>query len=184
MPRGSEKIALLLVDFMNPLDFEGANRLAPRALRAARQAARLKQRARAKGIPCLYCNDNFGNWTSEFSALTQGLRGKGGVPGEIAEILKSQDGDLSILKPRHSAFYGTPLEFVLEDLRISRLILTGITADICVFATAQDAHIRKFKLWVPSDCVAALSAAYERMALAHMKRTMDADIRSSVRTAL
>jgi len=177
MQKRSAKSALLLVDFMNPLDFDRAPLLAPRALRAAKRAAELKQKARSKGIHCVYANDNFGNWTSEFSALVQELHSKGGVPRQIAEILKPANGDLSVLKPRHSAFYGTPLEFLLEDLGISRLIIAGLTADICVFATAQDAHIRKFKLWIPSDCVASFTAKFERTSLEHMARTLRANTR-------
>jgi nicotinamidase-related amidase len=84
-----------------------------------------------------------------------------------------------VLKPRHSAFYGTPLQFLLDELKVSRLILTGLSADICIVATAQDAYVRKFKLWVPADCVAADTEEHEAQALALMKRTMKADIRPS-----
>jgi nicotinamidase-related amidase len=181
MKKPSTKSALLLVDFMNPLDFDKASLLAPRALRAAKHTAELKHKARHKRIHCVYANDNFGNWTSEFSALVQELRSRGGIPQQIAEILKPAKGDLSVLKPRHSAFYGTPLEFLLQDLGISRLIIAGITADICVFATAQDAHIRQFKLWIPSDCVATFTAAHERASLMHMARTMHAETRAALR---
>jgi nicotinamidase-related amidase len=173
----------MMVDFMNPFDFPGSEKLQRRAVRAARNAAALKARAQAQRIPCIYANDNFGNWTSEFSALTRGLIAKGGTSGEIARLLEPAKDDLSILKPRHSAFYETPLEFLLEDLGIARLIITGIAVDICVLATAQDAHIRKLALWIPADCVATTEARYERLALSHMARTMQADIRPARRIA-
>ena len=180
---GPKRSAFMMLDFMNPFGFPGSDKLERRALRAARNAAALKRRARARRMPCIYANDNFGNWTSEFSALTRGLMAKGGAPGEIARLLEPTKEDLSILKPRHSAFYETPLGFLLDDLGVARLIITGIAADICVLATAQDAHIRKLALWIPADCVATTEAKYERFALAHMARTMQADIRPARQVA-
>jgi nicotinamidase-related amidase len=95
--------------------------------------------------------------------------------------LKPIRDDFAVLKPRHSAFYGTPLEFLLEELKIERLVLTGIVIDMCVFATAQDAHVRKLSLWVPADCVAGFTGAQERSALSLIARTLDADIRPAIR---
>ena len=166
--------ALVLVDFINLFDFPRAPRLARRALPAARRTARLRARLSAAGVPCIYANDNFGQWTSEFSRLVAECQERGGASGEIATLLAPRPGDFSILKPRHSAFYGTPLEFLLEELGVDSIILTGVAADNCVFATAQDAYVRKFSLWVPSDCVAAESRRYETDALDHFRRTMKA----------
>lgn len=171
---GRKKTGLVLVDFINLFDFRGAAKLARRALPAARNTARLKARLARKGVPCIYANDNFGNWTSEFSRLVAECQQRGGASGEIASLLAPQPGDFSILKPRHSAFYGTPLEFLLEELGVQSIILTGLAADNCVFATAQDAYVRKLSLWIPSDCVAAESRAYESDALDHFRRTMKA----------
>jgi nicotinamidase-related amidase len=169
--------ALLLVDFINLFDFPDSQKLASRAVPAAKCAAVLKKRARKAGVQCIYANDNFGQWSSEFSALVRECRNKGGASAKIARLLKPQKGDLSVLKPRHSAFYGTPLEFLLEELGVTSLIVTGLSTDICVFATAQDAYIRKFKIWAPADCAAADTPEHEAEALDLMQRTMKADIR-------
>jgi nicotinamidase-related amidase len=175
--------AVLCVDFMNLFDFAGARALAPRAERAARNTARLKARAAARGIPCIFINDNFGDWTRSFDRLVLACIDRGGASGRIAAVLQPAPGDISILKPRHSAFYGTPLEFLLEELQVASLIITGVAADNCVFATAQDAYVRKFRVRVPGDCVAAESAAIERAALSHMARTLKADVRPRGRTS-
>jgi nicotinamidase-related amidase len=162
MSARKDGIALLLVDFINPFEFPGAERLRPRAARAARNAARLRRSAAARGAPCIYVNDNFGNWTSDFSALVASCARMRGAAGTIARLLRPARGDLTVLKPRHSAFYGTPLEFLLDTLGTKRLVVAGIAADDCVFATAQDARMRGYELWVPSDCVAALTQQRER----------------------
>jgi nicotinamidase-related amidase len=177
--RADSATALLLVDFINPFDFPEAPRLIPRALRAARNTARLKLKLGRRGVPCIYVNDNFGEWTSDFSALVERCSRIEGDVSRITRLVAPGEGDLSVLKPRHSAFYGTPLDFLLEELGVSRLVITGLTADICVFATAQDGYIRKYRVRVPSNCVAAETAANEKSSLAHMARTMKADIRAA-----
>jgi nicotinamidase-related amidase len=170
--------ALLLVDFVNPFAFPERRQVLPRALRAARNTARLKARETRKGVPCIYVNDNFGEWTSEFSALVRDCLGMKGSAGEVTRLLRPAQGDLSVLKPRHSGFYETPLKFLLDELGTRRLIITGLTADMCVFATAQDAYIRQYRIWVPSNCVAAVSAHVEKSSLEHMRRAMKADTRA------
>ena len=175
--KGKARWALLVVDFINRFDFDGAERLAPRAIGAAERTAALRKRAHGDDVPCIYANDNFGHWRSEFSELVEQCAAAPGAPGKIAGLLRPGSDDYSILKPRHSAFYGTPLEFLLEELEVGCLVLTGVAADNCIFATAQDAYVRKYRLWVPADCVAAQHADHERESLDHMSRTMKADVR-------
>lgn len=179
-PRAGRR-ALVLVDFINLFDFPHSEKLARRALKAAQRTAKLKQRMAAAKSPIIYANDNFGHWRSEFSRLVEDCLARGGVSAEIARILHPEPDDFVVLKPRHSAFYGTPLEFLLEELQVDSLVVTGLSLDICVFATAQDAYVRKFKLWVPSDCVAADTSEHEQHALDHLERTMKADTRASTR---
>ena len=177
--KGAGRWALLVVDFINRFDFDDGAALAARARPAAERTAALKRRAKAAGMPCVYANDNFHRWRSEFSRLVAECEAAPGAAGEITRLLKPQQDDYAVLKPRHSAFYGTPLEFLLEELEVGALAIAGVAADNCIFATAQDAYVRKFRIWVPSDCVAAEKAEYERDSLAHMARTMKADIRPS-----
>ncbi|MPZ42728.1 MAG: isochorismatase family protein [Betaproteobacteria bacterium] len=168
--------ALLLIDFVNTLDFDGGARLSRRAVAAARQTRRLKERAHAEGVPTIYVNDHFGDWSANFDAVLQRCERSRLGRGLVA-LLCPQPGDLSILKPRHSAFYGTPLEFLLAELRIDGLILTGLQAHICVLFSAHDAYLRRYRLWVPVGCVASETAADERAALRHMAEVTGAEIR-------
>lgn len=173
------KRALILVDFINLFDFEHSEKLAARAVEAAKRTAKLKERAKAAGVACIYANDNFGHWRSEFSKLVAECLAHEGPSATIAKLLRPQSDDYSVLKPRHSAFYESPLEFLLQELEVASLIVTGLSTDMCVFATAQDAYVRKYKLWIPADCVAADTAEHEREALDQMARTLKADIRPS-----
>jgi len=170
------RAALLVIDFFNPRGFHGYEAA---TLRAARNTARLKARLRAIGVPTIYANDNFGQWASEFSGIVQACRAAAGAPATIAELLAPEHGDRSILKPRHSAFYETPLAFLLDDLRTKKVILTGVSADSCIMFTAHDAYLRKLELWVPADCVASEKPAYTRAALSHQERVLHASIATS-----
>ena len=177
-PRPGGGYALLVIDFFNPRGFD-TPALARAAVRAARSTAKLKARLTQRGIRTLYANDNFGHWEGEFTAVVDECRARGGPSAAIADILAPQPGDATTLKPRHSAFYGTPVEFLLESLGTRLLILTGVSADACIMFTAHDAYVREFKLWIPGDCVAAAKPAYTRAALTHMKRVLRATIGDS-----
>jgi len=84
-----------------------------------------------------------------------------------------------VLKPKHSGFYATTLDLLLRYLKVTTVILTGLTGVICVLFTANDAYMRDFHLLVPADCVASLHPDENRHALTHMHRVLHADIRPS-----
>lgn len=175
LPR-SERV-LLLVDYINPLDFPGADRLAAPALEAARATAGLKSALAAQGVPCIYANDNYGVWQSDFHSLVSSCVGREGASGEIARLLYPQTGDLTILKPRHSAFYGTPLELLLAEMGTRELVVCGLATDMCVQITAADAFLREFACWVPADCTAAETQDARRASLAYMETVLKCDVR-------
>ena len=169
--------ALLLIDFINDFDFPEGEILAPRALAAAKATAKLKKRARAADVPVIYVNDNFGRWQSQFDqavayCMRRGCRGRA-----VAQTLKPFKNDYFVLKPRHSAFYLTPLPLLLEDLGVRELILTGLLADSCVLFSANDAYLRELRIRVPPDCIAAIEDAHAEQALAYMRRALKADTR-------
>jgi nicotinamidase-related amidase len=171
--------ALLLIDVINDLEFDGGEKLLPQALEMARHLARLKQRAKQQGVPVIYANDNFGKWQSDFQRLLKhclddNVRGR-----EIAKLLHPDDDDYFVLKPKHSGFFSTTLDTLLRYLGTRVLILTGMATDICVLFTANDAYMRDFKLLIPADCVAAEDPQRSAATLAHMERVLKADIRSS-----
>ena len=68
---------------------------------------------------------------------------------------------------------------LLEDLEIETLILTGVTTDICVLFTANDAYMRGYGLFVPEDCVAAVEPPENVRSLKYIERVLKADIRNS-----
>jgi nicotinamidase-related amidase len=187
--QGGEKLersasVLLLVDFINPLDFEGAQDLAAPALRAAKMTAFLKQELVNRHIPTIYANDNYGVWHSNFHDVLLHCQSLKGPAGQMAQLLAPAPADLTILKPRHSAFYGTPLELLLNQIEARCIVVAGLSADICVKLTAMDAYLRGYKVWAPSDCTAAETTRSKREALDYMSRVLKADTSPSTSTDL
>jgi nicotinamidase-related amidase len=171
--------ALLLIDFINPLDFPGAEKLAAPALRAAKAALKLRNRCDRQGIATVYCNDNYGIWQSDFHGLVSQLTSGDDEAGEIARLLAPRATDLTLLKPRHSAFYCTPLEIVLREMEAKELYVCGLAADMCVQLTAADAFMRGYKVWAPADCTAAETTSAKASAIKHMATILKCDVRES-----
>ena len=88
--------------------------------------------------------------------------------------------DYFVLKPKHSGFYSTSLELLLEHLGARSLILTGIAGNNCVLFTANDAYMRDFKIFVPSDCVVSETQADNDYALEQMAKVLKADTRPAI----
>ena len=180
----SSPVALLIIDAINDLEFEGGAGMLPRAIRMARRIAALKKQASVRGIPTVYVNDNFGRWRSDFHrivahCLEEGVRGR-----PVAELLLPDELDYFVLKPKHSGFYNTTLDLLLDYLQTETVILTGIATDNCVLFTAADAYMRDMRVVVPRDCVTALTPAAHRAGLAEMRTVLKAEIVSSTALAL
>lgn len=169
--------ALLLIDVINAFDFEDGEQLLKLALPVGRNIAALKKRARAAGIPSIYVNDNFGRWQSDFKKIVAHCSREEAKGKDFVRLLvPDDDDDYFVLKPKHSGFYSTTLELLLTHLTAKNLILTGIAGNNCVLFTANDAYMRDFKVFVPSDCVVSNTEEDNRYALTQMETVLKADV--------
>ena len=90
------------MDFINPLDFPGGDRLLPEALSAAQATFQLRRRIASRGVPAIYADDNYGNWQSNFRNVLAECQELPGERGEIARLLAPDQDALTLFKPRHS----------------------------------------------------------------------------------
>src|SRR6184192_632219 len=176
------EIALIVVDVINDLDFPEAKQLVRFIPALADSIARLKRRAKPAGVPVIYVNDNFGRWRSDFRALIEHCR-KGKSRSLIEKLYPERD-DYFVLKPKHSGFFSSTLETLLRYLGAKRLIITGIAGNYCVLFTANDAYMRDYALFVPSDCTVSNTSKENREALNLMRKYLRADTRSSSKMKL
>jgi nicotinamidase-related amidase len=171
-------VALMLIDVINAMEFEGGAEFAKRAKPAAHCIAELRRRARAAGVPTIYANDNFGRWTSDFRQVVDHCR-ESENGRDIVRLLEPTGDDYFVLKPKQSAFFATTLETLLLYLGARTLVLTGFATDMCVLFSAHDAYLRDYRLLVPRDCVTASSDEAGERALVQLESVLKADTRES-----
>lgn len=181
MPRKyrQPKTAVLILDMVSEFRFPDAERILRGARTAARHIARLKQRAHAAKVPVIYVNDTAGKWESDQRAFVDRCMKPTARGHDVLELIAPSPRDYFMFKPRHSAFFGTPLHTLLMHLHVERLVLTGVTSHQCVLFTAMDAHVREYELVIPSDCIGAGAVADTRHALYIFSHALKARVSNS-----
>jgi len=165
--------ALLIIDMIGTFEHDDGDRLFENAKPAAEKIANLKKRAAELKIPVIFVNDNYGEWKNDFHATLEAAR-ESKLGSQILEMIDVGPEDYHVLKPQRSGFFSTPLEVLLASLRVSTVIITGITTDICVLFTANDAYMRGYHVIVPRDCTAAVTAEQASSTLELLERVSDA----------
>ncbi len=168
------RTALIVIDMINAYDFPDAEKLIPSAERAVPVIRELIEQAAGSDVPVIYVNDNFGHWRSNRDELVEeALRGD---HRHLVEPITPDARSLFVVKARHSIFYQTPLEYLLSQEEIDRVVLTGQVTEQCILYSALDAYIRHLEVRVPSDAVAHIHENLAEAALKMMERNMSADV--------
>ncbi len=173
------EVVLLIIDMISDFKFDGGERLVTFAEAIAGNIAALKKKVEKAKVAVIYVNDNFGKWRSDFTKQLKHSQLKSVRGHKVAKLLAPKREDYFVLKAKHSAFYSTTLDLLLDYLGAKTLILTGVTSDICILFTANDAYMRDFQLFVPKDCVAACEEESNDATLRYIERVLKADTRSS-----
>lgn len=168
--------ALLIIDMINNLDFPQGQRLLSEALPVAKNIFQLKKYFKEINEPIIYVNDNFGKWKSSWEEVYEHCAQETSLGRPLAEILKPQEDDYFVLKPKHSGFYCSNLDVLLQDLRVNELVITGIAGNICVLFTVNDAYMRGYKIHVPANTIASSSRSLNDFALKQFKDVFDINV--------
>ena len=147
-----ERTALLVVDMLNPYEHDDAEVLAKSVRAVIPQMTALIERARDDEVPIVFVNDNYGDWNSSSEELAKGAM-NGRYP-ELVEPVLPADDDMFVIKTRHSVFFSTPLEYLLERMDVGRIVLTGQVTEQCILYSAVDGYVGHFEVSVPHDGVA------------------------------
>lgn len=169
------KTAVLVVDMMNTYEHPDAEKLTPNVAEIIDPIAKLVSEARRRDdVDLVYVNDNYGDFTAEFSDIVHAAL-NGARPDLVKPIVPEQ-GYRLMTKVRHSAFYATPLAYLLTQLQPERLVITGQVTEQCILYTALDAYVRHFQVVIPRDAVAHIDAELGDAALRMMQENMKAEI--------
>src|SRR4029450_11859605 len=163
------------------LAFPGSEALVAQAEPMALRLRVLKRRAAAAGVPVIYVNDNFGEWRSDFRQTVAHCTARPSPGRRVSQRLRPTARDYFVLKPKHSGFFDTTLDTLLETLRIRRVILTGIAGNICVLSPANAAYMRDLKIFAPADCIVSNTAADNHHALRQIRTVLKGNVAESRR---
>ncbi len=166
-------LALLLIDVLNPLDFEGSEEFAracsrsgsPRGVQGTSDRGSCPRHLRQRQRRALAVRRD--------RVVRNATRDDARVPS-LAPARPRTSSTTWSCASKHSGFYSTPLDILLTYLRTERVILTGLSAERCVLFTANDAFLRDYELFVPSDCTAAIDDRDYAAALRILERVLGA----------
>jgi nicotinamidase-related amidase len=164
------RTALIVVDMVNAYDHPDADKLVPSVEKVLPTIEDLI----ARSDLTIYVNDNFGHWRSNRDALIKNA--VEGEYGRLVDPIKPDDDSIFVVKARHSIFYQTPLEYLLNQEDAGTLILVGQVTEQCILYSALDAYIRHFKVRVPRDAVAHIREDLADAALRMMELNMGVDV--------
>jgi nicotinamidase-related amidase len=168
------RTALVVIDMINGYDHADAERLVPSARAAVPRIAELIERAGREDAPVVYVNDNFGSWRSDQDRIVATVLA--GPHADLVEPIRPGEDALFVVKARHSIFFQTPLEYLLGQEDIDRLVLVGQVTEQCILYSALDAHIRHLRVCVPRDAVAHIHPDLADAALRMMELNMGAEV--------
>ena len=138
----------------------------------------LLDRARGAGVPVIYivhqirpdgsdANSPFWREATSVGDLYPNVAGQtiGSAWTEIPPELAPAADDYVLPKKRYGAFSGNDLGFLLKNLGVETLVLTGVETEICILATAYHAFNEDYRVVVASDGTAGLDAVLADAAL-------------------
>lgn len=167
--------AVLVVDMLNAYDHPDADKLIPNVEPIIDPISDLVARTHAsEDDHVIYVNDNYGDFTADHRSLVTAALG-GRRPDLVGPITPPPNCKM-MTKVRHSAFYSTPLGYLLGRLKTQRLVITGQVTEQCILYTALDAYVRHFEVVVPPDAVAHIDADLSEAAMRMMSQNMAAQL--------
>jgi nicotinamidase-related amidase len=168
------RTALIVTDMLNHYEHEDADKLVASVEQVLPNVVALRERADAEDVPVIYVNDNHDEWESNRQRLVEGALE--GARRDLIEPILPRDDDLFLSKTRHSIFYASPVEHILDQEGIDRIVLVGQVTEQCILYSALDAYIRHLDVVIPRDAVAHIFEDLAEASLTMMERNMHAEV--------
>jgi nicotinamidase-related amidase len=132
---------------------------------------------RARNLPIIHTREGHEPDLSDCppSKLARGGIGEQGAFGrilvrgeyghDIVDELQPLPGEPVIDKPGKGAFYATDLADILDKFGAKKLVVTGVTTEVCVHTTVREANDRGYDCLVLADCVGSYFPEFQRVGL-------------------
>lgn len=145
----SDRPALILIDIQKAFDdvaYWGGQRNNPDAEMKARELLNIWRENNLPVFHIKHCS------SSPTSPLQESHPGN-----EFNDLVMPREGETVVRKNVNSAFIGTNLKELLEQEKITRLVIVGLTTDHCVSTTTRMAGNYGFDTLVVSDATATFN---------------------------
>ena len=163
---------LIIIDMLN--DFFREGRLAGERQALTTAINQLVAFARQKDFPVIWVRQEF---KPDLSDAFLGMRRdrrlvtiQGTQGCQILDELDRLPQDPVIVKKRYSAFFGTQLDQLLDELQPAQVILAGVNTHACVRMTAVDAFQRDLPVILAIDAVNSYDQEYHCVSLRYLKQ--------------
>jgi nicotinamidase-related amidase len=169
------KVALLIIDMLNDF-FRQHARLAEQRTHLVASINTLVEAFRHHNQPVIWVRQEFApDLRDAFLEMRKHdvhltIAGTDGC--EILPELDHRSTDVTIVKKRYSAFFGTDLDATLKRVCPNMLIVAGINTHACVRTTVIDAYQRDYEVVVAAECIASYDETHHEMS----KRYLDGAI--------
>src|SRR6202162_5663778 len=136
---------------------------------------------RSKSLPVLHTREGHRPDLTDLPPAKK-IRGRGkttiGDPGPMGRILVRGEAGHDIIpelyplqsepvidKPGKGAFFATDLHAILQNLGVQKLVVTGVTTEVCVNTTVREANDRGYDCLVVADCCGSYFPEFHDMGL-------------------
>ncbi|MEW9111391.1 MAG: isochorismatase family cysteine hydrolase [Cytobacillus gottheilii] len=166
--------ALIIIDMINDFQFKEGALLAEKAEHLTKPINALRAYFHHHNHPVIYVNDHYNLWQANLYKIIDYCSND--ISDKVIQKIQPRDDEYFLIKPKHSGFFGTALNTLLNQLNIDTLYLAGIAGNICVLFTANDAYMREYQLVVPENCIASNCDEDNQYALLMMNQVLKANI--------
>jgi len=94
---------------------------------------------------------------------------RGETDHDIIPELYPESGEPVIDKPGKGAFFATDLHAILQNRGIEKLVVTGVTTEVCVNTSVREANDHGYDCLVVEDCVGSYFPEFQEMGLKMIK---------------
>ncbi len=163
--------AVLIVDMLDDFLKQGAPLEVPNGRRIVPNIKIILKEARNRKIPIIYVCDSHLPMDGEFKIWPKhAVEGSKGA--KIYNEIEPKPEDYIIKKRRYSGFFQTDLDLLLRELKVNRVLITGLLTNVCVLFTAIDAYMRGYDTIIVSDATASLTDEDQEYFIDYIRNTL------------
>lgn len=159
-------IALIIVDMIH--EFVDGKFGSKRAISMVDNLKTLLKIARERGWLIIFARDSHSEGDPELKVWGPHAM-KGSFSSEIIGSLEVMQGDIIIEKNTYDAFFKTDLEKILSEKNVKKVVVAGVSTDICVLHTVCHAFFLGYETYVVEECTESMKESNKEFGLKYMK---------------